>query len=284
MMNRLKKYAACWLSFVLLAGVLGCGAWAASVEEMAAALLAAEKTGAPTPTMSKQFGPADNQTGYQVQDAYVAIRLETEKIAGYKGAMTAAPLMKKFSTTEPASGVLFASGDMPEGAVITLDRKGIMLEEEIGFRFGKTISAPLKDAAELKTYVSTIFPAIEVPLVAFETLDGVIAFDMIAANVGSWAYILGKEMPLDDRDLNAVHMTMTCDGEVFNTGTGADALGDQWEALLWIVNNVVSSGRPIEAGQFIISGAMGAMKPARPGTYAADFGSFGKIEFEVKAQ
>jgi hypothetical protein len=33
---------------------------------------------------------------------------------------------------------------------------------------------------------------------------------------------------------------------------------------------------------FIISGAMGAMLPADPGNYVADFGSFGKIEFTVK--
>ena len=31
-----------------------------------------------------------------------------------------------------------------------------------------------------------------------------------------------------------------------------------------------------------ISGAMGAMLPADPGNYTADFGSFGKIDFVVK--
>ena len=49
-----------------------------------------------------------------------------------------------------------------------------------------------------------------------------------------------------------------------------------------LINIIVRNGNTIEPGQFIISGAMGAMLPADPGSYTADFGSFGKIDFVVK--
>ncbi len=283
-MKWLKRLAVLVIVALAACYALGVCPFDGGAEKMAAALLTAEKNAAATPTLSKEFKTTDVEFGYKVQNAYVDARLKTEKIAGYKGALTAKPLMEKFGASDPATAVLFESGRFAEGSVITLSRKGIMLEEEVGFRFGKKIDKPLKDAAELKACVSAVFPAIEVPLVAFETLNGVTAFDMIAANVGSWGYIIGTEMPLDNLDLNAVEMKATCNGEAFNAGKGSDALGDQWKALLWIVNNVVKHGRTVEPGQIVISGAMGAMKPAKPGSYAVDFGSLGTISFEVKAQ
>ena len=282
MMKWMKKAA---VLAVVAAVCFAAGACAQTgAGEMAQVLLNAEKNGAPTPALSKEFGTTDIALAYKVQNAYVQERLKTETLAGYKGALTAEPLMKKFSATEPATAALFASGEIAQGGVIVLDRKGIMLEEEIGFRFGRKISAPVQSVEELKGCIRTVFPAIEVPLVAFASLAGVNAFDMAAANIGSWGYIVGKEVPYAGQDLNTVEVKMTCNGELFNAGKGSDALGDQWNALLWIVNNVVKQGGVIEEGHIVISGAMGAMKPAKPGAYVADFGAFGSIAFEAKAK
>lgn len=274
-----------------LAGLLLCvvcvlsafAAFAADVDKAVDALMAADAANEPTPFV-EQFGVKDVPTAYAVQNVYVDRVLKNDRAVGFKGALTAAPLMKKFGASEPATAVLFASGCIKENnSVITKgSKRGVMLENEVGFRFSKRIGKPLKDAAELKACVSKIFAAIEVPLVGFDGLDKVKAYDLISANVGSWKFIVGEEFYTDKVSPNDVAVKMTLDGAVYNEGKGTDALGDQWNALLWIVNNAIANGRTIEVDDVVISGAMGKMLPAKPGKYEADFGALGKISFEVK--
>lgn len=255
---------------------------AGEIEDAAESLLKAEKDIAPTPTLSKILKEPTKENAYKVQNVYVAKKLENDKIAGYKGAMTSETLMKTFGTNEPGIGAIFQSGMIPIGTAVKLFRGGIMLEEEIGYRFSSKIDAPLTDVAQVKAAISTIFPAIEVPLVGFASLQGVNSIDMIAANVGGYACIAGTEKPLADTDVNAITMKATLNGEDFNSGAGTDALGDQWSTLLNLVNIIVENGYTIEPGQFIISGAMGKMLPAKPGNYVVDYGDFGSISFTVE--
>lgn len=253
---------------------------------MAAELLAAE--GSVTPLLSEKFKVAPDNIGlaYKVQKAYVEQKLKNDSTAGYKGALTAEPLMKKFGAKAPASSVLFTSGHLTSSPVIdTAGKKGVMLETEIGYITSKAISKKLNNVEELKACISKIFPAVEVPIVGFESLGKVTPFDLIAANTGSWKFITGPEQPMSDelaKILNHISVVMTLDGVPYNEGSGSDTLGDQWNALLWIVNDVTSRGEVIKEGSILISGAMGKMLPAKPGKYEANFGQFGKIEFEIK--
>ena len=253
-----------------------------TVEEAVAALKKSEAEKSATPALSKLMNSDDAALAYKVQNAYLADRLKTDSVIGYKGGMTSEKLMAVFSTKEPAVAPLFKSGLLAEGAPIVLDRPGIKLEEEIGYRFGTKIDKELENVDQVKAAVTGLFPAIEVPLVGFPSLKGIGFFDMAAASVGSYQVICGKEIPAAGVDVNAIEMKCTRDGKDFNAGKGTDALGDQWTTLLKLINIIVRNGNTIEPGQFIISGAMGAMLPADPGNYVADFGSFGKIEFVVK--
>jgi 2-keto-4-pentenoate hydratase len=83
-------------------------------------------------------------------------------------------------------------------------------------------------------------------------------------------------------DVNKVEVTMTLDGKEANKGKAQDALGDQWKALLWLVNGVVKQGYPIEQGQIFITGAMGNMIPGKPGKYEGNYGPLGTLSFTVK--
>jgi 2-keto-4-pentenoate hydratase len=83
-------------------------------------------------------------------------------------------------------------------------------------------------------------------------------------------------------DPNAVAVTLYKDGEVLNQGTGRDVSGDQWHALLWLVNRTIDSGWTIEPGQLLITGAMGKPVPMSAGLYVADFGRFGRLEWNVE--
>jgi 2-keto-4-pentenoate hydratase len=59
-------------------------------------------------------------------------------------------------------------------------------------------------------------------------------------------------------------------------------MGDQWQALLWLVNQTIANGWEIAPGQVGITGALGKMLPVQPGTYRADFAELGTIVWRVQ--
>ncbi|MBC2743949.1 MAG: hypothetical protein HGJ93_13090 [Desulfosarcina sp.] len=84
------------------------------------------------------------------------------------------------------------------------------------------------------------------------------------------------------KDLNAIEVKLFHNGQEIAGGMGKNALGDQWEALKWVVNNVLARGGEIKDGYVVITGCISKLLPAKPGNYVADYGDFGKIEFEFK--
>ncbi|MBE9552134.1 MAG: 2-keto-4-pentenoate hydratase, partial [Proteobacteria bacterium] len=83
-------------------------------------------------------------------------------------------------------------------------------------------------------------------------------------------------------NLTKLKAVMKRDGEVVSKGTGADVMGDPWEAALWLVNVAVGQGRVIEPGHYLSTGVIGKRVESQPGRYIADFGQLGEIEFEIR--
>ena len=82
-----------------------------------------------------------------------------------------------------------------------------------------------------------------------------------------------------DVDLNAVVVTFSRDGETLHEATAGDVMGDQWQALLWLVNQIAGQGYNLEPGHVLMTGSIGRMHPEKPGRYQADYGDFGKLTF-----
>ena len=204
-------------------------------------------------------------------------------IAGFKAGLTSAPAQKKFGVNAPLLGPLFTKGERKPGAALKSgDYVKLFVENEIGYVVGKEISQPVKDVDALKKMIKALVPAIELPDLRFGDLKNLKGTDIIVDAVASAGFIVGAPTALDKVDVNKVAVTMTLDGKAINKGTGTDALGDQWKALLWLVNGVVKQGWSIKPGQILITGALGRMLPGKPGKYEVDFGSLGKIAFSIQ--
>ncbi len=278
-MNSMKKLS---IVVLILSVVITLTVWA-QVADLADALIKAHNEGKPIPVLSIQHPSLDVSMAYRVQKAYVEKRLSKEKIAGFKAGLTTEAGQKTFGVDAPLSGVLFESGKLMGD--ITVDTRlftQAMIETEIGFMVGKAISSSLKDGAELKACIKAVRPVIELPDMGFVDMKQLKGIDLIAANVAAKQFILGQEKAVAGQDLNTVAVSLSLDGQEVNAGKGTDALGDQWRAALWLVNKVVEQGWKLEPGHILITGALGKMFPGKPGKYVADYGSFGKIAFELK--
>jgi 2-keto-4-pentenoate hydratase len=221
---------------------------------------------------------------YKLQRALTkAILAKGDSIGGFKAGLTSEATQKKFGVNAPLLGPLFKSGGLGPGAAV--DRKDfvrLFIENEVGYVAGQKISQPVKNVESLKKMIKEVFPAVELPDLRFADMKNLKGTDIIVDAVGCAKYIIGPKVPANKVDVSKVEVTLTCDGKVVNQGKAADALGDQWKALLWLVNGVVEHGYTIDPGQILITGAMGKMIPGKPGKYDGDWGVLGKMSWTVK--
>jgi len=234
----------------------------------------------PYPLPSQEIPGLTIDTAYDIKAEFVKMREQRgEDVMGYKAGFTSADAQKKFGVPEPAWGTLFKSMFRWPGTLYQKDFGQMFIETEIGFRFGNDIIEPVKDSETLKAAVAIVFPAIELPDIHYANLKMVKGTDIIAANVLVRKVLVGKACPVGVHDLDTVTVRLFHNGTEVTCGVVKNALGSQWEALKWTVNDVIERGGMIGNGDVIITGAISKLLPAKPGRYVADYGEFGTIEF-----
>jgi 2-keto-4-pentenoate hydratase len=253
------------------------------VPRLAEILVNAHQQGRKIPVLSLHYPELDFNTAYQVQKAYVERRLSRDRVAGFKGGLTAAAAWERFGLNGPVTGVLFASGKNENTSIIDKNNFGtLMIETEIGFVIAKPLQHPLEDETELREYTREVMPVIELPDLGFADMQALKGVDIIAANVGAVAFITGPKQKIDHLDIDSLAVTLNRDGKEVNRGKAADVLSGQRKAALWLIDSIVNQGWKLEPGHIIITGALGRMIPGTPGNYTANWGELGTITFTIK--
>ncbi len=272
------------VSLVILALCLTAGIAPATEEAVINAIVEARLAVKQFDLPSAKIPGLTEEKAYELQRKLAkALIAKGYTIGGFKAGLTSEPGQKKFGVSAPLLGPLFKGGQLgPDAVVDSKQFVRLFMENEVGYVVGTKIDKPVPDVTALKKLIKEFFPAVELPDLRFGDMKNLKGTDIIVDAVGCAQYIVGKPMPADKLDPNDVVVTMTLDGKEFNKGKARDALGDQWKALLWLVNGVVAQGWTIEPGQVIITGALGNMLPGKPGKYEADYGPLGKLSFTVK--
>lgn len=256
-----------------------------SLDALALKVSEAQVQSRPAPVLSLE----QNLT---VGDAYLIQTLAVKNLlgnvmpVGFKAGLTSIAAQEKFAVQQPVSGVLLSAGgsEYRNGRflVANKDYQNMMLEAEIGFVAGDIISQKVTHVDKLKSRFSSVLPVIELPDLSFEYPARIQGVDIIANNVVAKYYLAGKQQDWVGQDLNSLTIQVSKDGERLLQGQGSDAMGNQWQALLWLVNQTIDNGWTIRPGQLLITGAMGQMISAQTGLYDVDFGLLGQITLEVE--
>ena len=86
-------------------------------------------------------------------------------------------------------------------------------------------------------------------------------------------------------DVPSHGVSMTVNGELKGHGTGARALGDPMDVLIWLANQQSRVGRGLEAGAIVTTGTCTGLDAVRVGDRAmADFGELGSVAITFIAQ
>ena len=139
------------------------------------------------------------------------------------------------------------------------------IEGEIAFYLGKDLDSPGITLAE-------VLSAIEYAVAAIEVVDSRIAnwdiqiTDTIADNASSGLYVLGsRPVKLDAFDHFNCGMVIENNGETVCSGQGSACLGNPLNACLWLAQKMIKYGRPLKAGDLILSGALGPLTQVESG-------------------
>jgi 2-keto-4-pentenoate hydratase len=73
-------------------------------------------------------------------------------------------------------------------------------------------------------------------------------------------------------------MSMSINGHEASVGTGAECLGNPLHAARWLADELCARGIPLRAGQVVMTGALGPLRPVAAGDeLVARFGQLGTV-------
>lgn len=255
-----------------------------AIDSLAGQLAGVAMAGEPGLVLSADY-KIDIESAYRIQSVAVRQRINDREPDGFKAGLTSTAAQQKFSFMQPVSGVLLPGSRLKQQQQrYRIDRQGfnrLMLEAEFGFRMAEVITARVDSIESLKTKVAAVLPVVELPDLAVNQPGHLQGVDIITNNVMARVYIAGDDQVVGRLDLNNIRVTVERSGAVILQASGSDAMGDQWRALLWLVNRTIDSGWQIQPGQLLITGALGKMLPASPAGYRVDYGPLGQIDFTI---
>ncbi|TDC12261.1 2-keto-4-pentenoate hydratase [Actinomadura bangladeshensis] len=235
------------------------------MDQAAERLLGAYASGTPCAPVRDLITTADD--AYAVQDRLTERWLgEGRRLAGRKIGLTSKAVQRQIGVDSPDFGMLFADMAVPDGEEIPA---GAVLqpraEAEVALVLEHDLTHERHTVADVIRATAFALPAIEVVGSRVRDWDITLA-DTVADNASSGMYALGnRPVPLKDVDLRLCGMVMERRGEQVSTGNGAACLGHPLNAALWLADTLVRVGRPLRAGDTVLTGALGPVVPAAPG-------------------
>lgn len=230
-------------------------------------LTTARATAQPCAPVRDLLPPADIGAAYAVQSAWVSRQIEAgARVAGHKIGLTNPAVQAQLGVDQPDFGTLLDTmacpADEPIDITRTLQPK---IEAEIAFILASDLDAAEIGPADVAAATAYVVAALEIvdSRIADWDIDIV---DTIADNASSGLFVLAdRHRELGSMDLRACTMTLRRGEEVVSTGSGAACLGDPLAAVAWLARTARDHGRPLRAGDVVLSGALGPVVPVRPG-------------------
>ena len=234
-----------------------------AVVDAAEQLYQAALSGKPVAPIRDLLVDGTVETAYAVQEINTQRALANgRRLIGRKIGLTSLAVQKQLGVNQPDYGMLFADMAVPDGWEMT--RSQLIqpkVEAEVAFVLGRDLTAEHLTIAD-------VVLAVEYAVAAIEVVDSRIAdwkigiLDTIADNASSGLYVLGNDpRRLTDVDLRLCGMVMELRGEPISTGAGAACLGHPLNSVLWLAQTMARNGRPLLAGDTVLSGALGPMAP-----------------------
>lgn len=256
-----------------------------TITETAARLFAARSARAAIPPVRDQLPAMDIAAAYAVQQINIRKRLaEGRRVVGRKIGLTSEAVQKQLGVDQPDFGVLLDDmAYLGDDVVVPLgDLIAPRIEAEIAFVLKADIPEAGLRGDELEARIGQVAASAEIVDSAIGDWN-INIVDTVADNASSAAFALGSPQDyVPGMDLPARAMRMSRGGEVISAGSGAATLGHPLTALAWLADTAATFGDPLRAGDVILAGALGPMKPFEAGDYVVEIDGFPKLTVRAR--
>ncbi len=211
-------------------------------------------------------GALSEDEAYRLQLQYVDILVAGgDSVVGLKTGLTSRAKQETMGVMQPILGHVLASSVVPEGApVVCGELIHPRAEPEIAFVLEHGLEGPVT-AAQACRATALVIPAVEIIDSRFLNFRFGLG-DVVADNTSAARVIFGSiGIKPTDVDLRLIGMVYSKNGEVQSTAAGAAVLGNPWEALAWLARRAWELGRPLQAGQMVLAGALADAVFVNPG-------------------
>jgi 2-keto-4-pentenoate hydratase len=237
------------------------------VDTAAERLWNAYQTQVPCSPVRDLIDAGDVDAAYRVQEANTVRWLKDGRtLSGRKIGLTSEAIQRQLGVSQPDFGMLFADMACGDGEALSAGRfLQPRVEAEIALILDKPLDRERHSIEDVRRATAYAVAAIEIVDSRIARWDIKIA-DTVADNASSGGYVLGTiRKKLADIDLTGCRMIMERRGEVISQGTGAACLGNPLNAAVWLADTMSKRGRPLGAGDIILTGALGPMVAVAPG-------------------
>ena len=223
--------------------------------------------GKPIKPVRETLPPDDLEAAYAVQkintDHWIG---EGRRVVGRKIGLTAKTVQVQLGVDQPDYGMLFADMCVVDGDEIPVSKVlQPRAEAEVALILEYDLYQQQLTLLDLIDATAYALPAIEVVGSRIAKWD-INIVDTISDNASSGMFVLGtRPVHIENLDLRGCGMVMENRGDQVSIGAGVACLGNPLNAALWLARKMVEVDTPLNAGDVIMTGALGPMAPVTPG-------------------
>lgn len=200
---------------------------------------------------------------------------------GWKVGATNDTALKNFGLSEPFYGPMAEAGVLQSPAELKKTDCIGAVEPEFAFRMARDFPRGGEDvnAESALSAVETVHVAIEVIGRRVSSPEYQSGIGIIMDFAGNAAFIVGPPIEnWQDRDLASIAVDAQVDGEVVESGAGANVLGSPVNSLAWMAKRLAEHGQTLKAGDWVSTGSSTIPVPAQAGKQVtAHFEDIGEV-------
>lgn len=223
------------------------------------------------------------EDAYDIQDRVIDQLLgESGSIVGYKLGLVSGAKQEQLGIDEP---IYCAVPDqfLLDG-VLDLDTcLNPRLEAEIGLVLEDSLEPPVT-ATDVLNSTGAVVPVVEIIESRYEGWRIPTAEDVIADITSGRRVVVGDRMrDVRDVDLAMESVTLTHNGELVETGVGADIMGNPARGVAWLADRLAEEGTTLGAGDLVMTGGItAAVDIERDDVFTVEFGSLGTMTIAAR--
>ncbi len=214
--------------------------------------------------------------GISVEEAYAALPEIADlvcdgQVAGLKAGLTNAEVQQLFGLDGALLGFLYDWGSVQAGETLQ-HREHAQIECELGI----SLDSSGKPVA--------FGPSLEFVHLSFSRPEDFTPANLVLSSLGADRYLCGDFVDWEMGALEQLSETMIrleCDGRTLLEVSACDSLGGPETAVDWCLGEARHRGLNLVQGGLLLTGTCGRGIAFQTGRYVADYGSFGRIEFQI---